>query len=99
VRVWWKEHRWVWRRLFGLAICTLVLGFLVGLSGSCILLLSGSGGLVVSFGDWIWDWGLRFHCCPLWGMRCGRLHDVEMGGAGVLTVSGYACNNCADCSR
>lgn len=25
---------------------------------------------------------------------------VGMGGAGgVLTVSGYACNNCADCSR
>ena len=62
----------------------------------------GLGGLIVSW-IWIWnlDWGLRlvFIVARCEGTRCGRLD----GGLGwevlVLTVSGYACNNCADCSR
>lgn len=35
------------------------------------------GDWLLVWWDWIWgDWALRFHCCPLWGTRCGRLHDV-----------------------
>lgn len=61
------------------------------------------GGLHVSLVDLELDLGLGFavgvHCCPLWGDAVWNI-GWRVGREGSrLTVSGYACNNCADCSR